>query len=93
MPTCSFCKKNYELPRGLTIFLFSGKSLHFCSSKCRRNHGLKRDSRKVNWVKKEKKQSKKQLKAEKVEQIKEETGGEEVVEEKPKEKSEKRVKS
>jgi len=55
MPTCSFCKKNYEFPRGLTVFLFDGKSLHFCSSKCRRNLNLKRDPKKVNWVKREKK--------------------------------------
>ncbi len=55
MPTCSFCKKHYKLPRGLTIFLFSGKSHHFCSSKCRRNYNLKRDPKKVNWVRKEKK--------------------------------------
>ena len=55
MPTCSFCKKNYEFPRGLTVFLFDGKSLHFCSSKCKRNLDLKRDPKKVNWVKREKK--------------------------------------
>jgi len=56
MPTCSFCKKHYKLPEGLTIFLLDGKSLHFCSSKCRRNYGLRRDPRKVNWVKKKKKE-------------------------------------
>jgi len=55
MPTCSFCKKNYENPRGITIFTFEGKSIHFCSSKCRRNLDLKRDPKKVNWVKREKK--------------------------------------
>jgi len=55
MPTCSFCKKHYKEPRGLTVFTFDGKSLHFCSSKCRRNLDLKRDPRKVNWVKREKK--------------------------------------
>ncbi len=76
MPTCSFCKKNYEIPRGLTIFLLSGKSLHFCSSKCRRNMALKRDSKKVNWVKREKKKNKKESKAEKIGKIKEEISGE-----------------
>lgn len=55
MPICSFCKKNYKVPRGLTVFTFDGKSLHFCSSKCRRNLDLKRDPRKVNWVRREKK--------------------------------------
>ena len=59
MPTCSFCKKNYENPRGLTVFTFDGRSVFYCSSKCRRNADLKRDPRKVNWVKKEKKDKKK----------------------------------
>jgi large subunit ribosomal protein L24e len=52
MPTCSFCKKNFKEPRGLTIFSFDGKAIHFCSSKCRRNMGLSRDPKKTNWVKK-----------------------------------------
>jgi len=64
MPTCSFCKQNYEAPRGLTVFLNDGKTVHFCSSKCRRNKALKRDPRKTKWVKKTKK-PKKELKAEK----------------------------
>jgi len=55
MPTCSFCKKNFLEPRGLTVFTFEGKSLHFCSSKCRRNLDLGRDAKKVNWVKRDKK--------------------------------------
>lgn len=55
MPACSFCKKNYENPRGLTIFTFDGKSLFYCSSKCRNNAKLGRDPKKTNWVKSEKK--------------------------------------
>lgn len=55
MTVCSFCKKNYKDPRGLTIFTFDGRALNFCSSKCRRNFSLKRDPKKVNWVKREKK--------------------------------------
>ena len=58
MPTCSFCKKNYENPRGLTIFTLDGRSIFYCSSKCRRNANLKRDPKKVNWVKKNKKETK-----------------------------------
>jgi len=54
MPTCIFCKKNYSEHKGLTIFTLEGKSLSFCSSKCRRNFNLKRDPRKTNWVKREK---------------------------------------
>tara|TARA_B100001971_G_C17838115_1_gene357183 strand:+ start:182 stop:406 length:225 start_codon:yes stop_codon:yes gene_type:complete len=72
MPTCSFCKKNYEFPRGLTVFLFDGKSLHFCSSKCKRNLALKRDPKKVNWVKREKKAKKAIKVVKKVEENQEE---------------------
>jgi len=90
MPTCSFCKKHYNFPRGLTVFLFDGKSLHFCSSKCKRNMDLKRDSRKVNWVKREKKMTKREKQAEKLAAIKEESGDEEEIVVKKKKKSEKR---
>ena len=58
MPTCSFCKKHYEFPKGLTVFLNDGKTVYFCSSKCRRNLALKRDPRKTNWVKRKKKEEK-----------------------------------
>ena len=80
MPTCSFCRRRYKEPRGLTIFTFDGRSIHYCSSKCRRNHKLKRDPRKVNWVKRDKKMNKSEKIAEKIaekiEQIKDETGSE-----------------
>jgi len=56
MPACSFCKDNYEWPKGITVVLNDGNLLHFCSGKCRKNHNLKRDSKKVNWVKREKKE-------------------------------------
>lgn len=52
MPTCSFCKKAFKEPRGLTIFTFDGRAVHFCSSKCRRNVALGRDAKKLNWTRK-----------------------------------------
>jgi len=52
MPTCTFCKRRFKEPKGLTVFTFDGKSVHYCSSKCRRNTALGRDARKLNWVKK-----------------------------------------
>lgn len=64
MPACSFCKNQYENPRGLTIFTFDGKTIYYCSSKCRSNAKLGRDPKKTNWVKMEKKVK---VKAEKVE--------------------------
>ena len=82
MPVCSFCKKNYSEHKGVTVFAFDGKAHHFCSSKCRRNLDLKRDPKKVNWVKRDKK-----VKQEVVE------SKPEVIEEKPKveEKKEEKV--
>jgi len=55
MPRCSFCKKNYEFPRGLSLILNDGNILYFCSSKCKKNQlKLKRDNKKVNWIRKDK---------------------------------------
>jgi len=62
MPTRSFCKKHYDEPRGLTVFTFDGRAINYCSSKCRRNMALKRDPKKVNWVKREKKKKLKENK-------------------------------
>lgn len=52
MPKCSFCKKVYEFPRGLTLVLNDGNILYFCSSKCRKNFNLGRKGKKVNWIRK-----------------------------------------
>lgn len=54
MPVCSFCKRVYKEPRGLTIFSFDGRSINYCSSKCRKNTALGRDPRKIKWVKRRK---------------------------------------
>ncbi len=59
MPKCSFCKRNYDIPKGLTIFTIDGKSLYYCSSKCRKNVNLGRDPKRVNWIRKDKKSEKK----------------------------------
>ena len=55
MPECSFCKKQYEIPRGTTFVLPSGELLYFCSSKCQKNNKLGRIGKKTKWVKKPKK--------------------------------------
>ena len=54
MPKCSFCKQNYEWPRGLTVVQKDGSIKFYCSSKCRKNANMGRDNRKVKWVKKQK---------------------------------------
>jgi large subunit ribosomal protein L24e len=52
MTKCSYCGREYELPRGLTYILKDGTVKYLCSSKCRKNMALKR--RRVNWVRKSK---------------------------------------
>ena len=53
MLKCSYCGKEYDLHRGLTLVLNSGDVKHFCSAKCRKNFRMKR--RKIRWVSKVKK--------------------------------------
>jgi len=67
MPVCSFCKKDYAEHKGLTVFTFDGRTVHYCSSKCRRNLDLKRDPKKVKWIKKDKKDKTEKKVKEKVE--------------------------
>ncbi|RMD45817.1 50S ribosomal protein L24 [Candidatus Pacearchaeota archaeon] len=50
MPTCYFCRKNYEIPRGITVVQKDGAVRHFCSSKCRKNFEMGRQSKKVKWI-------------------------------------------
>lgn len=57
MPKCSYCGKEYENPRGLTLVLNDGNVKHLCSSKCRKNMKMKR--RKARWVSKKKEKKKK----------------------------------
>jgi len=56
MPKCTFCKREYEWPRGITVVTHEGEGIlrHFCSKKCRKNFEMGRDSKKVGWVKKTK---------------------------------------
>jgi large subunit ribosomal protein L24e len=54
MPVCSFCKDNYEFPKGTSVVQKDGTVRYYCSSKCRKNSEMGRDNRKVKWVKKRK---------------------------------------
>jgi large subunit ribosomal protein L24e len=48
---CSFCAKDVEPGTGMAIVQKTGKMLHFCSSKCRKNMlKLGRNPRKTKWV-------------------------------------------
>ena len=54
MPRCTFCKREYEWPRGTTVVTHEGEGIvrHFCSKKCRKNFEMGRDNKRVNWVRK-----------------------------------------
>ncbi len=54
MPKCFYCKKEYDLHRGLTYILADGTIKYLCSSKCRKNMLMKR--RKVRWISKKQKE-------------------------------------
>jgi len=84
MPKCSFCKRVYEFPRGLTFVLNDGTVLYFCSSKCRKSWKMGRTSKKLKWIIKMKK-----TKAEILEEIKGITPSIEKTKEKPKEEKKK----
>ncbi|HIQ50242.1 MAG TPA: 50S ribosomal protein L24e [Nanoarchaeota archaeon] len=50
---CSFCKREIEPGTGKMFVRTDGKILYFCSSKCEKNMlELKRNPRKVKWVRK-----------------------------------------
>ncbi|MEM4605559.1 MAG: 50S ribosomal protein L24e [Candidatus Pacearchaeota archaeon] len=54
MPKCSFCKKEYEIPRGITEVQKDGSLKFYCSSKCRKNSKMGRNPKKISWIKKKK---------------------------------------
>ena len=56
MPKCVYCGEQYEIPRGTTVVTNEGTANYFCSSKCRKNKGMKR--RNVKWVSKKRKEKK-----------------------------------
>lgn len=62
MPKCVYCGKEYDVPKGMTLFLNDGTVNTLCSSKCRKNMKMKR--RKVRWISKKKKQKRPVVKEE-----------------------------
>ena len=65
MSKCSYCKKDYEIPRGMTLVMNDGSVKHLCSAKCRKNMLMKR--RKVRWISKDEKEKKDKVVSEKKE--------------------------
>jgi ribosomal protein L24E len=67
MPKCSYCGKQYEFPRGLTLVKTDNNIKYLCSAKCRKN--MLMGKRKIRWIlksaegkEKEAKRKKKNLK-------------------------------
>ncbi|MBD3263035.1 50S ribosomal protein L24e [Candidatus Woesearchaeota archaeon] len=59
MAKCSYCNKEIEKGTGKLFISKTGKIKWFCGSKCEKNaHKLKRNPRKVKWIKKQKKSKK-----------------------------------
>ncbi len=52
MPVCTFCKNNYEFPKGTTVVQKDSSVRYFCSSKCRKNMEMGRLNKKVKWIRK-----------------------------------------
>lgn len=55
MSKCSYCGKEYDVHKGLSLVKNDGSVKYLCSSKCRKNLSMKR--RKVRWISKNKKSS------------------------------------
>ncbi|MEM3405973.1 MAG: 50S ribosomal protein L24 [Candidatus Pacearchaeota archaeon] len=54
MPKCSYCKKEYEFPRGITLVNSNtGHISYFCSRKCRKYSEMNRKKGKWSSSKKE----------------------------------------
>ena len=52
MPVCFFCKSPYKFPKGITVVQKDGSARYYCSSKCRKNMEMGRNSKKVKWIQK-----------------------------------------
>ncbi len=61
---CSYCGKDYEFPRGLTLVKTDNNIRYFCSAKCRKNMAM--NKRKVRWISKSKNKKEKKIGSEKI---------------------------
>lgn len=61
MPKCTYCGKEYDTHKGVTIVTNKGKVDYLCSSKCRKNMAMKR--RKVRWISKAEMSEEEQIEA------------------------------
>ena len=61
---CAFCSKPQEPGKGIIRAMNDGRILYFCSSKCKKNHKLGRNPKKLKWARPAEKVGKKETKAE-----------------------------
>jgi large subunit ribosomal protein L24e len=52
MAKCTFCGAQIPQGEGIIYVEISGKIINYCSSKCRKNRQMGRDSSKLAWVRK-----------------------------------------
>ena len=59
MARCFFCSKDVEPGRGIIFVTTEGKTIRFCSRKCRQAYRLGRNKKRLGWtkIKKPKKKS------------------------------------
>ena len=50
MARCSFCGNDIEKGTGIIFVEKLGKVLHFCSTKCEKNHDLGRKPKSTRWT-------------------------------------------
>lgn len=50
MPTCSFCKRAYQWPHGVSVVQKDGSVRFYCSGKCRKNNNMGRNNKKLKWT-------------------------------------------
>ncbi len=58
MPKCHFCNAEIKPGKGLLYVTNDAKQYWFCSSKCRKSFFMKRNPRKLKWVRKKQKSAK-----------------------------------
>jgi len=50
MPKCSFCGEKLKTGTGKMFVTNANKIFYFCSSKCEKNWGMKRNPKKLKWT-------------------------------------------
>ncbi|MBI2145010.1 50S ribosomal protein L24e [Candidatus Woesearchaeota archaeon] len=82
MARCNFCGVDIEKGTGMLFVEKIGKVLHFCSTKCEKNHDLGRKPKHTRWTQEFRKAKGKLSAAAEKEALQQEAEGEETVKQK-----------